>query len=136
MNIEFDKVALSIEQVLGEVPVDLVLRRLSLQVSVEGADVVTLDILLGEHWECNTVGSADKFRNLRLRPRLLSTKLVAWHADDEETSLPMGFVHLLVRPIVGSQTSLGRDVDDDDGLYILLKGAHWNVGLSGETTDW
>ena len=48
MSKELDELTLAIEQVLGEVPSDLAVRRLCLQVLVEGRSVVTLDVYFAQ----------------------------------------------------------------------------------------
>ena len=73
--------------------------------------------------------------NFSLRPRLLRAELVAGDSNDQETSLLMGVVHLLVLPIVRGFTSNGSNVENDDGLGTLREFTHWDIRLFGKATD-
>ena len=135
MNIEFDDVATAVEQVLSEVPGGLVLGSLTLQVRVQRTDAVALDVLLVEDGEGDTIGAGHELRNFSLGPRLFRAELIAGDGNDQETSLLMGVVHLLVRPIVMGQTSNGGNVDDDDGLGTLREFTHLDIRVFSKTTD-
>ena len=124
MGEELDYLALTIEQVLGEVPLDLAIRRLRLQVLEEGRGCVTFDVDFAHAFEANLVVGLDPLLDLSLRPRLLRTKLVARECQNSQTIARVCIVHLLVLAIVPiGQASLRRDVDYDNGLRTLDEGA-------------
>ena len=124
MGEELDDLALTVEQVLSEVPFDLVIWRLRLQVLVDRRSRVTFDIDFAHEVEANLVVGLDPLLDFSLRLRFLRTELVARECQDSQTIALVCIVHLFVLAIVPiGQASLGCDVDHDNGLRTLDEGA-------------
>ena len=136
MSKELDELTLAIEQVLGEVPSDLAVRRLCLQVLVEGRSVVTLDVYFAHEWLGELIIGLHPLLDLSLRPRLLRAKLVAREGQNPQAVALVRIVHLLVLAIVPiGQASLRGHIDDDDGLCTLDKVAHGLLRLARNLAD-
>eukprot|EP00354_Favella_ehrenbergii_P009131 CAMPEP_0170469166 /NCGR_PEP_ID=MMETSP0123-20130129/12090_1 /TAXON_ID=182087 /ORGANISM="Favella ehrenbergii, Strain Fehren 1" /LENGTH=146 /DNA_ID=CAMNT_0010735951 /DNA_START=347 /DNA_END=784 /DNA_ORIENTATION=+ len=119
MRRELHDVAVLVDEVLEEVPLDIVVRALILQVLVKVAHGVALDINFGEDGELDTELRRDPILDFLLVPGLLRAELVAGVGQDLEASRTVLVVHGFVRAVVRlSDTSLGGDVDNEDGLRI------------------
>ena len=122
---ELHHIAVSVDKVLGKVPLDLRLGQSLVEELVELVLAVADDIALCEHREVYTVVGSEPFFDLRLGPRLFRCKLVAGDANDQEASRTMRIIQLLVIGIVRGEASDGSHVDEDDGLGIA---SHFSEG--------
>ena len=139
---KLNDIAIAVHEVLEEVPLDLIVGALSLHVGVEGASVVALDIDLAEEWEVDSESRSDPIVDLLFLPGLLGTELIARAGQDLEASRTISIMHSLVLAVVRlSDTSLGSDVDDNDGLRTLCKVANGNFlgaadALNEDVKEW
>jgi len=117
-------VSLSIDEELRVVPFDVVSEPTtldSLQVLVKGVSIGPVDINLGEHVEGEPILFLHSRFDLRVRTRLLSSKLVAWERSNSETISAVFFVQSLELMVVGvGQPSVGGDVDDNDNVTLIF----------------
>ena len=136
MSVELDDLTLAIEQVLGEVPSDLAVRRLCLQILENCTSVLILDIYFAHEWLCELIIGLHPLLDLSLRPRLLRAKLVAGEGQNPQTIALVRIVHLLVLAIVPiRQASLRGHIDHDDGLCTLNEVAHRLLRLARNPAD-
>ena len=123
MRVELDNITLTIDEVLGEVPLDLRVGRLSIQVLVERADALVFHVRLGQERELGGELRGNPLFDLSLIPGFLRAELVAGDGENLESTFTVGTIHLLILTVVlVGETSLGGDVDDDDGFGIGGKG--------------
>ena len=123
MRVELDNITLTIDEVLGEVPLDLRVGRLSIQVLVERADALVFHVRLGQERELDGELRGNPLFDLSLIPGFLRAKLVAADGENLKSTFTVGTIHLLILTVVlVGETSLGGDVDDDDGFGIGGKG--------------
>ena len=123
MRVELDNITLTIDEVLGEVPLDLRVGRLSIQVLVERADALVFHVRLGQERELDGELRGNPLFDLSLIPGFLRAKLVAGDGENLKSTFTVGTIHLLILTVVlVGETSLGGDVDDDDGFGIGGKG--------------
>ena len=122
---ELDHIAISVDKILGKVPLNLRLRQGLVEELVELVLAVANDIALCEHRELYTVVGSKPLFNLGLGPGLFRCKLVAGDANDQKASRTMRVIQLLVIGIVRGEASDGRHVDEDDGLGIA---SHFSEG--------
>ena len=85
MGVELDNLALAVEQVLGEVPCDIAVGRLLLQVLVDWRGILTVDFNLTHERETDLPGRGDPLKDLSLGLGLLRTKLVARECQYAQT---------------------------------------------------
>ena len=112
---ELNEVSLSIQKVLGEVPLDLRVRGLLFQILIHRADVVSDNFHLAHERECNSVCGENPLFNGFFTLRLLVFKLVAGESEDLESTLTHSTIHTLICSIVlVRKTSLRGYVYDDD----------------------
>ena len=100
MGAKTNYVAIFVYEVLEEVPLDLVIRSLFLQVFIQVADTISLDIDLAEKGELDSELLVDPVFDSLFFPGLLCTKLVAGAGQNPQASRTVGSVHGLVRLIV------------------------------------
>ena len=127
MMIELEYVSLAVEQVLGKVPLNLIgLRVVLLQVTIQWALAISLDINFAQKGELDIVGALYPFVDLTLFPGLLFAELIAGTCYDLQAFSATVFIHLLQLMIVGmSQVSFRGYIDGNDctgALAKLLKG--------------
>ena len=136
MGEELDDTSLTIKEVLCEVPGDLRVGGLLLEVSVDSADAITLDVALAEQGEPDCVVLGNPVTDLCLWPRLLSTELVAGVANDCKATCAKLLMHFFVLAVVAvSETSLGGHVDNDDGSGVLTHLAKRDFLLFSDLAD-
>ena len=136
MGVELDELPLSIEEVLSEVPLNLCIWCLLLEVAVKRGDALTLHVNLAEKWECARVVLSDPVLDLLFRPGFLGAKLVARVSEDAESALPVLVVHLFVLAVVPiRESSLGCNIDDNDRLGPLGEFADPDGVLLSDSPD-
>ena len=136
MGAKTNYVAIFVYKVLEEVPLDLVIRSLLLQVFVKVADTVSLDIDLAEKGELDSELLVDPVFDFLLFPGLLRTKLVAGAGQNPQASRTVGSVHGLVRLVVRlGHSSLGGNVDNENRLCIGSEFANWDGRLLSDAAD-
>ena len=135
---ELYKVSLSIKQIFGEIPPNLVIRRQSLQILVKRACVLSNNILFGKNWERHTKSRPKPFLDLSFGPRFLRCKLITRNGNDQETSLLIGTIHFLILSIVPiSEASQRSYIDQNYSSYITLLGnkvSHSKITFFSEAT--
>ena len=117
VSVELNDVTLTIQKVLREVPLDLRVRGLLLEILVDRADVASNNIHFAKERECDSVVGDNPLFDRLLGLGLLGPELVARECKDLESSMTHSTVHLLVRSVVlVSKTSLRGYVYDDERL--------------------
>ena len=136
MGAKTNYVAIFVYEVLEEVPLDIVIRSLFLQVFVQVAGTISLDIDLAEKGELDSELLVDPVFDLLLFPGLLCTKLVAGAGQNPKASRTVGSVHCLVRLVVRlGHSSLGGNVDNENSLCIGSEFANWDGRLLSDAAD-
>lgn len=124
-RVTLNDLTILVHQKLFKVPLDTLETQqtglLVLEVGVDGVGVSTIDIDLLENGEGDAVVELAEGLNLILGTRLLVGKLVAGEAKNHEALGAVLLVELLESLVLGSETALGSNVDNENNLALELR---------------